>query len=532
MYDLFVIGGGINGLGVARDAAGRGLRVGLCEKDDLAAHTSSASTKLIHGGLRYLEQYDFGLVRKALIEREVLLAMAPHIIWPLRFILPLGGGGRPAWLVRLGLFIYDHLGGRRRLPGTRVVRRGGGNRLDALHNRFATGFEYSDCWVDDARLCVLNAMDARARGADILTRHECVDLVRGEAGWVITLQPKQMGAARFQIRARAVVNAAGPWVDQIAARAGVGNANAATPHGGVRLVKGSHIVLDRLYGGEHCYFFQNPDGRVIFAIPYLQGNKTLIGTTDVAFTDGHVNTVAISQDEIDYLCASVSAYFRRPVTPDQVRSSYSGVRPLYDDQANDASKVTRDYVLKLDGGGGAQSQAIGRGKGAPPAPMVSIFGGKITTYRTLAEQVLAQLTPVFPDMGAPWTRAVPLPGGAMPDADFDRFFAGLCDAYPGFDRVFLGRLARAYGTLTRDVLGEATSTDGLGRHFGQGLYEAELVYLVEREFAQTADDILFRRTKLGLDMSAADQAALGEWLAAWWSEWRADGQNAHAAGSH
>lgn len=491
-YDVFVIGAGINGLGVARDAAGRGLRVGICDKDDLGAHTSSASTKLIHGGLRYLEQYDFALVRKALIEREVLLHMAPHIIWPLRFVLPLGQTSRPAWLVRLGLFLYDHLGGRKRLPATSVVHRQTSTKLDPLQARYTKGFEYSDCWVDDARLCVLNAMDARDRGAHILPRHECVALARNGAGWRIAL--RRQDGETIERHARTLINAAGPWVDHI-----LGLATDQKPNAGVRLVKGSHIVIDRHYEGDQCYFLQNPDGRIIFAIPYLNGRKTLIGTTDIQYTNGDVGHVEIDQDEIEYLCASASAYFATPITPGDVTSTYSGVRPLYDDQADNASKVTRDYVLKTDAENGA--------------PLISIFGGKITTYRTLAEHVMDLLAQFHPNLVSAWTAQAPLPGGDMKNADFSAFFAALCAQYPAFSRDVLHRYARLYGTRAEDILSGAPCPDALGRDFGGGLYEAELTYLVTNEFAQTAEDILFRRTKLGLTLSPAQMDEISHWLA-------------------
>ena len=490
-YDLFVVGGGINGLGVARDAAGRGLKVALCEKDDLGAHTSSASTKLIHGGLRYLEHYDFALVRKALIEREVLLSAAPHIIWPLRFVLPLGRTDRPSWLIRLGLFLYDHLGGRKILPPTSAVHRHTSDTLNSLKAEFVKAFEYSDCWVDDSRLCVLNAMDARTHGADVFVRERCIDLSRGQDAWTITLE-KRDGDQRT-LTARAVVNAAGPWVDQVLPRNGANDTATS-----VRLVKGSHIVTVRLYDGDHCFFFQNPDGRIFFAIPYLAGTATLIGTTDIPYDSSDIDGVAISDAEIDYICESASAYFAQPITRSDVRSTYAGVRPLYDDHSADASKVTRDYVLKHDGDGGA--------------PIVSIFGGKITTYRTLAESVMRLLSGTFPTMGDPWTKHAPLPGGDIDDANFKRFVEELAATYPWLDASLRWRLARAYGTCVHAILAGATSPRDLGEHFGAGLYEAEVRYLTDVEFAQTADDILMRRSKLGLTMSASEQEALASWL--------------------
>lgn len=486
IFDIFVIGGGINGVGVARDAVGRGLTVGLCEKDDIAQHTSSASTKLIHGGLRYLEQYDFALVRKALIEREVLLRAAPHIIWPLRFVIPLGRGGRPAWMIRLGLFLYDSLGGRRLLPATRSLNRSrNGVKFDALKSEFDKGYEYSDCWVDDARLSVLNAVDAAERGACILTRTRCVGLQRGEHYWTITLS-KRNGEV-MTVRSKTIVNAAGPWVDQIVNLADQHASNQAS----VRLVKGSHIIVPKLYEGDHCYFFQNPDGRIFFAIPYLDGTRTLIGTTDIPTDRSTLDDTRISTEEIDYLCDSASAYFKTAITADQVVSTYAGVRPLYDDQSEDASKVTRDYVLKYDG------------KGVPA--ILSVFGGKITTFRTLAEHVLEQLENDLPHMGASWTKDVPLPGGDIPDADFDHFVEKAIQQYPGFSPQLIHRYARLYGTRLALIIGGASSEAELGTRFGHDLYQAELTYLMKYEFAQTAEDVLMRRTKLGLMMSEADQ---------------------------
>ena len=489
LYDLFVIGGGINGLGVARDAAGRGLNVGLCEKDDLGAHTSSASTKLIHGGLRYLEHYDFKLVRKSLIEREVLLKNAPHIIWPLRFVLPLGHTDRPEWLVRIGLFLYDNLGGRKLLPATSVIKRSVSNKLDALKDRYIKAFEFSDCWVDDARLCILNAVDAAARGADIIPQTKCIGLKRSDDVWNVTLQP-QHGEV-FEVQTKVLINAAGPWVEDVMRLSAAGDNKT-----GVRLVKGSHIITDKLYDGDHCFFFQNPDGRIFFAIPYQQGEMTLIGTTDVPFETSGLDKVAISHDEIDYLCESASAYFKRPITPDDVRATYSGVRPLYDDQSEDASKVTRDYVLKYNDHG---------------APVLSIFGGKITTYRTLSEHVLEQVSGALAHMGEPWTQTVALPGGDIEDADFDSFFRNVCKAYPALDPCLLRRLARTHGSRIFQVLGDAQSEADLGRHFGADLYETEIEFFIAEEFALAPEDVLFRRTKTGLRLSSEEQARLADW---------------------
>lgn len=505
-YDVFVIGGGINGLGIARDAVGRGLSVGLCEKDDLASHTSSSSTKLIHGGLRYLEHYDFNLVRKALIEREVLLQAAPHIIWPMRFVLPLTKGGRPAWLIRLGLFLYDYIGGRKILPPTKTLTRRSSRKLDPLIDDVRRAFEYSDCWVDDARLCVLNGVDAAERGADILTRHTCTALERSEEAWTITLSP--LDGEPFTVSAKALVNAAGPWVEAIGKLSGANPAQTT-----VRLVKGSHIVTAPLFSGDHAYFFQNPDGRIFFAIPYENGDYTLIGTTDVAFDSQGLDKVEISDTEIDYLCTAANAYFKPQIDRSSIIWTYSGVRPLYDDQAADASEVTRDYVLKYDQAG---------------APMLSVFGGKITTYRTLAEAALRKMSKSLPDMEDAWTADTPLPGGDMPEADFEAFERKLEGDYPDIDSQLLKRLARLYGTRAHNILKDAISMSDLGDLFGANLSTAEVDYLIRYEFARTADDILYRRTKLGLHMSEAEAARFQDWFPARLDELRINASGALA----
>tara|TARA_R110000868_G_scaffold101365_2_gene279138 strand:- start:9350 stop:10837 length:1488 start_codon:yes stop_codon:yes gene_type:complete len=489
VHDLLVIGGGINGVGIARDAAGRGLKVLLCEKDDLAAHTSSASTKLIHGGLRYLEMYDFALVRKALIEREILLRAAPHIIWPMRFVLPYDRDLRPAWLIRLGLFLYDHLGGRKMLPPTKTLRRRKTNRLDPLREEFRLAFEYSDCWVEDSRLVVLNAVDAQAHGADVLTQTACIGLARHADHWEATLKGPD---GERTVMARAVVNAAGGWVDEI-----LGLVEPGTAKKNLRLVKGSHIIVPRWHEGDYAYFFQNGDGRIMFAIPYERGEFTLIGTTDVPF-EADKDKVVISQEEIEYLCAGASEYYKRSITPADVVATYSGVRPLYDDHAANASKVTRDYVLNCDRTGGA--------------PVLSVFGGKITTYRELAEHALKELAPDFPGMTKPWTKTASLPGGDIPGADFEDFLQGLSLRHPWMEQRLLRRLARAYGTKVDELLGTAKSTAELGRDFGGGLYETEVRYLMTHEFARTANDILWRRSKLRLHLTESEQANLANWL--------------------
>jgi glycerol-3-phosphate dehydrogenase len=485
-FDLLVVGGGVNGVGIARDAAGRGLSVMLVEQSDLASATSSASTKLIHGGLRYLEYYEFRLVREALQEREVLLAAAPHIIWPLRFVLPHESHLRPAWMIRLGLFLYDHLGGRHRLPGSRGIdlRRDPAGR--SLKPALRRGFVYSDCWVQDARLVALNALDASERGATVLTRTRCVAAERGESLWQATLQDLD-GGQQSTVAAGALVNAAGPWAGSFL--------NEALGHNErpkLRLIKGSHIVVPRLYDGEHAFILQNADRRIVFAIPYEQ-RFTLIGTTDVPY-EGDPAKVAIGADEVEYLCGVINAHFVSQIAPSDVIWTYAGVRPLYDDAAENASAVTRDYVLELDGDRGA--------------PLLSVFGGKITTYRRLAEHALEKLAPFFPKAGPAWTAGVPLPGGDIANGDFDRFLADLSAARPWLPAALARRYARAYGTRANRVLGNAASLGELGRLYGGDLYEAEVAYLIDQEWARSADDILWRRSKLGLHLPAAAQAAL------------------------
>lgn len=486
MYDILIIGGGINGAGIARDAAGRGLKVLLCEKDDLASHTSSASTKLIHGGLRYLEHYDFALVRKALMERETLLKAAPHIIWPLRLVLPHHKELRPSWLLRLGLFFYDHLGGRKLLPATKTLTRKNSNVFDPLKSHFKKGFEYSDCWVEDARLVVLNAMDAKERGATIMTRTECLSLKPQNGNWRATLRVDE--SADMTIDAKVVINAAGPWVDHVAGQAG---ARSNAPQ--VRLVKGSHIIVPKMFEDERSFIFQAGDDRIIFAIPYEDDRFTLIGTTDLPFEDD-LNKVSASPEEIQYLCDVTNEYFEKQITPSDVVSTYSGVRPLYEDQAENASMVTRDYVLKV--------------QRRDNAPMLSVIGGKITTYRKLAEDALKNLKDVFPDAQEPWTAEISLPGGNIPGADFDTFEAASAKTYSWLDRDVLHRLARTYGTRIKDLMGDAQSISDLGHDYGAGLYQKEIDYLIEQEFARTPEDILNRRTKLGLHLSPPQIAAL------------------------
>ncbi len=486
MYDILIIGGGINGAGIARDAAGRGLNVLLCEKDDIASHTSSASTKLIHGGLRYLEHYDFALVRKALMEREVLLKAAPHIIWPLRFVLPHHKDLRPSWLIRLGLFFYDHLGGRKLLPATKTLTRKNSDVFAPLRPHFTKGFEYSDCWVEDSRLVVLNAMDAAERGATIMTQTECIGLKASSDGWTARLR-KRDGTEELA-KAKVVINAAGPWVDHI-----TGQIGSHTNTQNVRLVKGSHIIVPKMFEDERSFIFQAGDGRVIFAIPYEDRRFTLIGTTDLPFEDD-LDAVKASDEEIQYLCDVSNEYFTQTITPDDVVSTYSGVRPLFDDQAKDASSVTRDYVLKIQQSG--------------DAAMLSVIGGKITTYRKLAEDALKHLKPHFPHAQKQWTETPSLPGGDIERADFDAFEARCAAKHTWLDTLTLHRLARTYGTRIEKVLNGAQSISELGYHFGHGLYQNEVDYLIDHEFARTAEDILKRRTKLGLYLSAEEKQIL------------------------
>ena len=491
IYDLFVIGGGINGAGVARDAAGRGLKVALSEKDDLAEGTSSRSGKLVHGGLRYLEYYEFRLVREALIEREVLLKAAPHIIWPMRFVLPHSPQDRPAWLVRLGLFLYDHLGGRKKLPGTRTLDLRRDPEGAAIVDQYTRGFEYSDCWVDDARLVVLNAVDAAAKGALVLTRSPVIAARRDGKLWTVTTRDSQTGEQR-SFKARCIVNCAGPWVSDIIGRVAGSNSSR-----NVRLVKGSHIIVPKFWSGANAYLVQNHDKRVIFINPY-EGDKALIGTTDIAY-EGRAEDVAADETEIDYLLKAVNRYFKEKLRREDVLHSFSGVRPLFDDGKGNPSAVTRDYVFDLDETGGA--------------PMLNVFGGKITTFRELAERGLQRLRHIFPNMGGDWTETAPLPGGDMPGADYETFANSLREAYPWMPRSLLQHYGRLYGTLTRKLVGSATGMAALGRHFGGNLYEAEVRYLMAHEWAQQADDILYRRTKHYLHLTETERAAFRDWFA-------------------
>lgn len=502
--DVLVVGGGINGAGIARDLAGRGWRVVLVEQDDLAAHTSSSSTKLIHGGLRYLEYYEFSLVRKALQEREVLLKSAPHIMWPLRFVMPHDPSMRPAWLIRMGIFLYDHLARREVLPGSRGVDLRHHPAGAPLQPRFTRGFVYSDGWVDDARLVVLNALDAHEHGATVLTRTRCTAAQRQAEGWTATLQGED--GQVHTVQARALVNAAGPWAEAFlrgTARPAHGEALATRS---LRLVKGSHIVVPRCFEHDHAYIFQNPDKRIIFAIPY-ERDFTLIGTTDVEL-QGDPRGAAISETETAYLCEQASRYFRRPVRPADVVWSYAGVRPLLEDASGDPSAVTRDYML--------ESSAEG-------APVLSVWGGKITTFRKLAEDAATEVGRLLGETRAPWTHGAFLPGGDLaawigraqrPDTDFERLVHAVGARHPGLPTPLVRRLARAYGSRIDQVLAGAETAADLGEEVAPGLHEAELKHLRQHEWARTGDDVLWRRSKLGLHYTAEERARVDAWMAA------------------
>ena len=486
--DLLVVGGGVNGAGIARDAAGRGLSVALCEKGDLAGATSSASSKLVHGGLRYLEYGEFRLVREALREREVLLANARHIVRPLRFVLPHDARLRPRWMIRAGLFLYDHIGGRRELPGTETVDCARHPYGAPLRAGLRTAFVYSDCWVDDARLVVLNARDAARRGAAILTRTELVAARRVEGSWHARL--KRSDGRMHELAARILVNAGGPWVTEVLHRCGLSEVKAE-----LRLVKGSHIVVPRLYDGAQAYLLQNDDRRVVFVLPFEQA-FTLIGTTDIPYA-GEPGRVAIDAAEMAYLCRAVSGWLARPVTPAAVVWSYAGVRPLYDDHAKNAAAVTRDYVFNLDAAG---------------APVLSVFGGKITTYRRLAEHALERLGKFLPGAGGPWTEAAPLPGGDLPPGGAPALAAAMLEERPWLAAATTARLARSYGSEARRLLAGVAGPADLGRDFGAGLSAREVDWLKAEEWAVSAEDILWRRSKLGLHLAPQAVHALEEYL--------------------
>jgi glycerol-3-phosphate dehydrogenase len=504
--DVLIVGGGINGCGIARDLAGRGWRVLLCERDDLASHTSSSSTKLIHGGLRYLEHYEFALVRKALAEREVLLRSAPHIMWPLRFVMPHNAAMRPAWMVRIGLFLYDHLARREVLPGSHGVDLRSHEAGAPLKPEFRRGFVYSDGWVDDARLVVLNAIDAAAHGARILTRTRCCTAQRSAEGWHTTLRSEN--GAVHTVRARVLVNAAGPWAESFLRGVTRPVTDEVLATRSLRLVKGSHIVVPRCFSHEHAYLFQNPDRRIIFAIPY-ESVFTLIGTTDVEIEGEDPGHARIGADEIAYLCEQASRHFRQPVRATDVVWSYSGVRPLLDDASGDPSAVTRDYLLETQGRLGSE------------APLLTVWGGKITTFRKLAEDAANEIGQQLGQRRPAWTEGAFLPGGDLsawigapqrPDTDFEAFLTALRQRHAWLPPMLARRLARAYGSRIDHVIDGAMALAGLGAEIAPGVFEAELQYLRREEWATRADDVLWRRSKLGLHLGSAESARIGAWL--------------------
>ena len=488
-----MVGGGINGVGIARDAAGRGLRVLLCERDDLASHTSSASSKLIHGGLRYLEHREFRLVAKALAEREVLLRNAPHIVRPLRFVMPHVEGLRPRWMMRIGLFLYDHLDLRRHKlpPGSQAIRLDRHAAGPALRPEFAKGYEYSDGWADDSHLVILTALDAAERGATILTRTSCVRASRNGAAWNVDLEAADGTEART-VSSRVLVNAAGPWAGSF-----LQDAVAGVPARPLRLVKGSHIVVPRIFDHDYAYILQNPDRRVVFALPF-EDDFTLIGTTELEY-EGDPAAVTIQPSEIDYLRATIDRFFQHPIEASDIVHTFSGVRPLIGEETVSASAVSRDYQLELDSNG---------------PPLLSILGGKLTSYRKLAEEAVDKLAPLLKASGPRWTKNVPLPGGDFDPAGPERIPAELAARYAWLEETLRTSLARAYGTRAFRLLGNATTLQDLGTHFGAGLYGRELRYLVATEWAQEPDDILWRRTRLGLRLDQAHVAALDDWLTA------------------
>jgi len=495
--DLFVVGGGINGAGIACDAAGRALKVGLCEMHDFAGATSSASTKLIHGGLRYLEHYEFRLVREALQEREILLAKAPHLSFPLRFVLPHEPHLRPRWMLRLGLFLYDHLDWHMTLPKSIAVDLPSSRFGAGLKPSFKNGFVYSDAWVDDARLVIANLRSAQRMGTRIYARHACVSARRSEDGKWWDIELAGPADSRVKVRARGLVNATGPWVKHF-----LDEQTHVKTSKRVRLIKGSHIVVPRLYDGDHAFILQNSDQRIVFVIPY-ERSFSVIGTTDIPVKTGE--KPVCTPEEIAYLCDIAGHYMEKPVRPSDVVWTYSGVRPLFDDGDDDPSAVTRDYHLEVDGADGT-------------APLLSVFGGKITTYRRLAEHALRDLAPHYPYMGLEWTDGRPLAGGELADAPtfeeaFDRFVDGACVAKPGLPRELVRVLARRHGTELDDLLDQVTTVADLGRHFGGHLYEVEARYLMREEWAHEADDVLWRRTKEGLHMTERQRADFARWMA-------------------
>ncbi len=486
-YDIAIIGGGINGAGIARDAAGRGYKVLLVEQDDLAAHTSSGSSKLIHGGLRYLEYYEFKLVREALNEREVLLNIAPHIIWPLRFVLPHNKKMRPAWMIRAGLWLYDHLGKRKKLPGSNSVNFASHQSGQPLKSEYKKGFEYSDCWVQDARLVVLNAMDARDHGADILTQTRCESAEAMDGVWKLDLSNKKN--ENKTVSSRFIVNAAGPWVvDFLDNKAKLKHQHA------IRLVSGGHIVVPKIFDHDMAYIFQNADNRIVFAIPY-EHDYTLIGTTELDVDQYSKKT--ITDNEINYLCKSVNQYFNKQIKQEDVVWHYTGVRPLLDDGSDEATEATREYVLDLI---------------EQPAPYLSVFGGKITTYRSLAENAMEMIDIYFGRSKQVWTGTKPLPGGDFQDADYEKYLTNFCERSPWLPEDVACHYVRNYGTKAQIICENCNSLEDLGQDFGQGLYQAEVDYLIDQEWVTTAEDLLWRRSKWGLKLDLAQQQVLGSYI--------------------
>lgn len=483
-YDVFVVGGGINGIGIAVDAAGRGLNVGMCEMGDLAGATSSASSKLIHGGLRYLEHYEFRLVKEALAEREVLLNMAPHIAYPMRFCLPHRPQLRPAWMIRAGLFLYDHLSTRSTLPGCESVRF---DERSPLKSSFSKGFEYSDAWVDDARLVILNAMDLRERGGDVFTRTRAVSGHREDGVWNLVLVDQFTGV-EWKVRTKALVNAAGPWVTQFIQN----NLKQNTPRK-VRLIKGSHIILPKIHKEERSYILQNDDQRIVFVTPWLD-HFSLVGTTDVEY-QGDPNSVHCSDEEKEYLCRVVNQHFKHQVSVDDIVWDYSGVRPLCEDESSDPQAVTRDYTFEVEDESGK-------------APLLSVFGGKLTTYRKLAEHAVEQLTTYFPEASGAWTKSNRLPGAQS----FKDCQEQLVIRYPWLPKSLVQRFSRCYGSLSFRLLAQSNSIDDLGYYFGGGLYQTEVDYLISNEWALSVEDIIWRRSKLGIYLDSAAQETLGVYL--------------------
>ncbi|MBK8970134.1 MAG: glycerol-3-phosphate dehydrogenase [Hahellaceae bacterium] len=488
-YDLLVIGGGINGVGVALDAQGRGLSTALVEMKDLAWATSSASSKLIHGGLRYLEHYEFRLVREALSEREVVLRKAPHIVKPMRFILPHQPHLRPSWMIRSGLFLYDHLGKRELLPGSRFLRFA--PNTSPLQDAITKGYEYSDCWVDDARLVVLNAMQCRDLGGHIFTRTRCVRVTQEDGIWQVLVQNELTGEQRT-LKARGLVNAAGPWVKTL-----LMNEMARTSPRGIRLIKGSHIVVPRIHEGDEAYILQNEDGRIVFVIPYMD-RFSIIGTTDVEHR-GSPDSAAISAEEIHYLCKIVNVHFRKAITANDVLWSYSGVRPLCDDESDSAQAITRDYTIELETEQGA--------------PLLSVFGGKLTTYRKLSEAVMTKLSAFYPQMSGPWTASHQLPGGNI-GTDLAVYTQHLQERFPFLGEGTAKRLVTTYGSRVEVILRGAKALSDLGRNFGEEFTQKEIDYLLQYEFAMTGEDILWRRTKMGLLLTPTQQESVTAYVAA------------------